>query len=221
MHSSRRSRNAAPSAVSSSSRLAVADEGIASRRTWFAKGRADSANGLSVMFSRGVLLFIYLLLRGVCKEGVSRLGASNSRKYHDDDTGHLCSVNAGGPGKTLDGRAILVLGGKELQVLTRTAKVATSQRRESKEKTSGLMFGLEGRGGHHGYSYVVTNNCRMRTDASPRRALRVTKDTPGRGRLTSMATSGFGILNFKWGGGKKEVVRKKNKSRFNPLVVAL
>ena len=49
MHSSSRSRNAAPSVVSSSSRLAVADEGIASRWTWFAKGRPDSANGLSVI----------------------------------------------------------------------------------------------------------------------------------------------------------------------------
>jgi hypothetical protein len=52
-------------------------------------------------------------------------------------------VNAGGRGKTLDGRAVLVLGGKELQVLvrlTRTAKVAAFQRRERKEKASGLML---------------------------------------------------------------------------------
>ena len=42
-------------------------------------------------------------------------------------------VDAGGPGKTLDGRAILVWGGKELQVLvrlTRTAKVAAFQTKE-------------------------------------------------------------------------------------------
>ena len=48
-------------------------------------------------------------------------------------------VNSGGPGKTLDGRAILVLRGKELQVLvrlTRTAKVATF----TKDKASGLRF---------------------------------------------------------------------------------
>jgi len=54
-------------------------------------------------------------------------------------------VNVGGPGKTLDGRAILVLRGKELQMLlwlTRTAKVAAFQRRERKEKASGLTFGL-------------------------------------------------------------------------------
>ena len=39
-------------------------------------------------------------------------------------------VNAGGPGKTLDWRAIFVLGGKDLHVLvrlTRTAKVAAFQ----------------------------------------------------------------------------------------------
>jgi len=123
-------------------------------------------------------------------------------------------VNACGPGKTLDGRAIFVLCGKELQVLvrlTRTAKSAAFQRRERKEKGPGLMFGLEGRGGQHGYSCVVTHDCRMRTDASPRRALRATKDTPGQARLDSMATSGFGILKFEWGGGKK-CVRKENKS---------
>jgi len=53
-------------------------------------------------------------------------------------------VNAGGPGKTLDGWAILVLRGKELQVLarlTRTAKVAAFQSRVRKEKESVLMFG--------------------------------------------------------------------------------
>ena len=43
-------------------------------------------------------------------------------------------------------------------------------------------------------SAVVTHNCRMRTYAFLRRALRATKDTPGRGRLASTATSGFGIL---------------------------
>jgi hypothetical protein len=44
-------------------------------------------------------------------------------------------ANAGGPGKTLEGRAILVLRGKELQVLvrlTRTAKVAAFQKREER-----------------------------------------------------------------------------------------
>jgi len=52
-------------------------------------------------------------------------------------------VNAGGPDKTLDRRAILVLRGKELRVLvrlTRTAKVAAFQRRERKRE-SGLVFG--------------------------------------------------------------------------------
>ena len=52
-------------------------------------------------------------------------------------------VNSGGPGKTLDGRAIIVLRGKELQVLvrlTRTAKVATFR----KYKASGSMRGREG-----------------------------------------------------------------------------
>ena len=42
-------------------------------------------------------------------------------------------VDAGGPGKALDGQTILVLGGKELQVLvrlTRTATVATFGRKE-------------------------------------------------------------------------------------------
>jgi len=55
-------------------------------------------------------------------------------------------VNAGCPGKTLDGRAILVLCGKELQVLvrlTRTAKVSEISAFESRERKrpSGLMLG--------------------------------------------------------------------------------
>ena len=52
-------------------------------------------------------------------------------------------VNSGGPCKTLDGRAILVLSGKELQVLvrlTRTAKVSAFESRERK-RASGLMLG--------------------------------------------------------------------------------
>jgi len=129
-------------------------------------------------------------------------------------------VNAGGAGKTLDRRAILVLRRKELQVLVRlarTAKVTAFQRRERKEKESGLTIGSEGRGRHHGYSCVVTHNCRMRRDAFLRRALRATKDTPGRGRSASTATSGFGILKVEWGGR----VRKEDKSRHNPLVAAV
>jgi len=104
-------------------------------------------------------------------------------------------VNAGGLGKTFDGRAILVLRGKELQVLvrlTRIAKVAAFQRRERREKASGLMFVWTTReGGHHGYC-MVTHSHRMRTDAPLRRVLRATKDTPGRGRLASTPASGFG-----------------------------
>jgi len=132
-------------------------------------------------------------------------------------------ANAGGPGETLDGRAILVLRRKELQVLvrlTRTAKVAAFQSRVKKEKESGLVLGLEGRCGHHGYSCVVTQSCRMQTDAFLRRAPRATRDTPGRGRSVSTAMSGFGILGVEWGGCKR-CVRKANKSRYDPLVAAL
>ena len=67
---------------------------------------------------------------------------------------------------------------------------------------------------------MVTHNYRMRTDAFLRCALRATKDTPGRGRLASTATSGFGILKVEWGGRKKCDI-KENKSRYNPLVAAL
>jgi len=59
-------------------------------------------------------------------------------------------VNAGGPGKTLNRQAILVLCRKELQVLvwlTHTAEVVAFQSRVRKEKESGLMFGLEGGAG--------------------------------------------------------------------------
>jgi len=51
-------------------------------------------------------------------------------------------VNASGPGETLNGRAIVLLRGKELEVvvrLTRTARVAAFQREG--RKTSCLMFG--------------------------------------------------------------------------------
>jgi len=132
-------------------------------------------------------------------------------------------ANAGGPGETLDGRAILVLRRKELQVLvrlTRTAKVTAFRSRSRKEKESGLVLGLEGRCGHHGYSCVVTHSCRMRTDAFLRRAPRSTKDTPGRDRSASTAMSGFGILRVEWGGPKK-CIRKANKPRYDPLVAAL
>jgi len=40
-----------PSAVSSSSHFAIADKGRASCQTWFAKGRPDSAKGLSAVLS--------------------------------------------------------------------------------------------------------------------------------------------------------------------------
>ena len=134
------------SAVSSSSCLAVADEGSASLRTWFAKGRPDSANGLSVIVSPGVELFI--LLRCVRVKGTgSWLGASIT---HESTTMRIPTVfvNSGGPGKTLDGRAIPGLRGKELQVLvrlTRTTKVATFQKRgKIRHRASGSMLGLKG-----------------------------------------------------------------------------
>ena len=108
MHSSGISRNAAPSAVSSSLRLAE-EVGSASHRTWFAKGSPDSANGLSV--------FISPVESSMC--GLSSFCVGRNRK---------CFV-----------------------WLTRTAEVATFQRREREEKESGLMFGLDGGGGgHHG-----------------------------------------------------------------------
>ena len=47
------------------------ERGRASCRTWFAKGRPDSPNGLSVIFFPGVELFI--LLRGVCEGGGGEL----------------------------------------------------------------------------------------------------------------------------------------------------
>ena len=71
-------------------------------------------------------------------------------------------VNSGRLGKTFDGRAILVLRGKELQVLvrlTRTAKVAAFQK-ERRDKASGSMLGLEGGRGRtpwvqpHGYAQL-------------------------------------------------------------------
>ena len=86
-------------------------------------------------------------------------------------------ANAGGPGETLDGRAILVLRRKELQVLvrlTRTAKIAAFRSRLRKEKESGLVLGLEGSCRPHGYSCVATHSCIMRTDAFLRRELRAT-----------------------------------------------
>jgi hypothetical protein len=137
------------SAVSSSSRLAVADEGSASLRTWFAKGRPDSANGLSVIVFPGVELFIFIEGCACEGEGGCWLGASIT---HESTTMRIPTVfvNSGGPGKTLDGRAILVLRGKELQVLvrlTRTAKVATF-RKDNASDASDSMLGLEGgRGG--------------------------------------------------------------------------
>ena len=60
-------------------------------------------------------------------------------------------VDAGGPGKALDGRTILVLGGKELQVLvrlTRTAKIAafqTKKREWGKRVRFGVWNGREER----------------------------------------------------------------------------
>jgi len=123
MHSSSRSRNAALGAVSSSSRLAVADEGSASHGTWFAKGRPDNANGLSVILSPGVELF--MLLRGVHVKGEeSWLGASNS----ESATMRILTifVNASCPGETLNGRAIVLLRGKELQVLVRQIRTVRS-----------------------------------------------------------------------------------------------
>jgi len=99
------------------------------------------------------------------------------------------NVAWGSPGKTLDGRAraILVLRRNKLQVLgrlTRTAKLKVAAfQRERKEKASGLMFGLEGRG-------TVGTAAWLRTTFL-RRALCATKDTPGRGSLASTATSGF------------------------------
>ena len=59
-------------------------------------------------------------------------------------------VNSGGPVKTLDGRAIIVLRGKVLQVLvrlTRTAKVAAFQKKKRgtiRHRASGSMLGLKG-----------------------------------------------------------------------------
>ena len=47
MHRSRSSMNACDSAGSSS--VGVAEVGSARRRTWLAKGRADRANGLSIV----------------------------------------------------------------------------------------------------------------------------------------------------------------------------
>ena len=135
------------SAVSSSSRLAVADEGSASLRTWFAKGRPDSANGLSVIVPPSVELFILLRCVRVKGRGRSWLGASIT---HESTTMRIPTVfvNSGGPGKTLDGRAIPSLRGKELQVLvrlTRTAKVATFQKRgKIRHRASGSMLGLKG-----------------------------------------------------------------------------
>jgi len=101
-------------------------------------------------------------------------------------------ANVGGPGKTLNGWAILGLHRKELQVLvwlTCTAKVATFRSRLRKEKETGLVLGLEGRYGHCGYSHVVTHNCRMQHHIP-----HATKDTPGQGCSASTAMSGFGIL---------------------------
>ena len=201
MHSPSRSRNAAASAVSSSSRLAVADEGSASRRTWLENGRPDNANGLSVIVSPGVLLLKGVRVKG---EGESWLGASNSRKCHDEGTDHICQC--GRPWQ--DAR----WAGHPRLVWERTAsacaadshpKVAIFQSRVRKEKESGLMFGPEGWGRHHGYSSMVTHNCRMRTDAFLRHELRATKDTPGRGRSASTATSGFGILKGRMGRTQK------------------
>jgi len=109
-----------------------------------------------------------------------------------------------------DGRAILVLGGKELQVLvrlTRTAKVAFFQRRECKERESGLMFGREGRGRHH------STAAWLRTIVEYEQVLpRVARCVQQKIRLDEVAWPqwrrlAFGILKFQWGGGKK-CVRK-------------
>ena len=100
MHSSGISRNAAPSAVSSSLRLSAEGVGSASHRTWFAKGSPDSANGLSVFVSPV-----------------------------ESSMGGLSSFCVGRNCKCF-------------VWLTRTAEVATFQRREREEKESGLMFGL-------------------------------------------------------------------------------
>lgn len=89
-------------------------------------------------------------------------------------------VYAGGPSETLDGRALLVSRGEELQVLvwlTRAATVATFRRR-----ALGLMIGGRGGGGTVSNSCPVTHNCRTRTDAFPLRAPRATTDTSARGR---------------------------------------
>ena len=93
-------------------------------------------------------------------------------------------VYACGLGKPLDGRAILILCGQELQMLVRLARAATVAAFRREKHYIGYSLSQASR----------THSCKRRIDAFPPCALRRVVDTPERGRLGATGTSDFGIL---------------------------